>query len=247
MTPDLLALVFVAFLAAGGIKGLMGVGLPTTSIAIMGAGLELRVAIPILVGPALVANLWQILQAGKPGAFVRRFWLMGATACLGIWVGTELLFGVESPLFRIGLGLMVIAYVALGMFELKLRLDPRHELMMSPLIGFGSGALTGVTGSLLMPIVLYLQALGLEKEDFVRASGVLLLTVSVAWLLALWAQGALTGAVLSLSAFALVPTGLGLMCGQWLRKRVSEIQFRRIIYGFLLILGLNLIRKGLFG
>ena len=89
MTPDLLALVFVAFLAAGGIKGLMGVGLPTTSIAIMGAGLELRVAIPILVGPALIANLWQILQAGRPGAFVRRFWLMGASACLGIWVGTD--------------------------------------------------------------------------------------------------------------------------------------------------------------
>jgi uncharacterized membrane protein YfcA len=247
MTPYVLGLVFAAFLAAGSIKGLMGVGLPTTSIAIMGAGLELQFAIPILMGPALVANTWQVLHTGSPGPVVRRFWLMALSACIGIWIGTELLFGFESEIFRILLGLMVIAYVALGVFQFRLRVHPRHEFVWSPVIGFGSGALTGITGSLLLPIIIYLQALGLEKDDFVRAAGVLLLTVSMAWAGSLWFQGALTDEVLSLSAFALVPTGLGLMAGLWLRKRASERQFRRIIFGFLLILGLNLIRKGVFG
>ena len=50
---ELFALVAGVFLIAGFVKGVIGVGLPSVSIALLAATLELKSAIVILVLPAL--------------------------------------------------------------------------------------------------------------------------------------------------------------------------------------------------
>jgi uncharacterized membrane protein YfcA len=64
MDLSLLTIIIIAFLIAGTIKGAIGVGLPTTAIAILGTGIGLREAIPLLIVPSLVANIWQITRGG---------------------------------------------------------------------------------------------------------------------------------------------------------------------------------------
>ena len=58
-------------------------------------------------------------------------------------------------------------------------------------------------------------------------------------------EGALDRTTTLLSTLALVPTGLGLLAGQWLRQRVSQTRFRTGVFVFLLLLGLNLLRQAL--
>jgi uncharacterized membrane protein YfcA len=43
---------------------------------------------------------------------------------------------------------------------------------MSPLVGAATGILTGLTGSFVMPAVLYLQALQLNRNELVQAMGI---------------------------------------------------------------------------
>jgi uncharacterized membrane protein YfcA len=205
-----IVIIAVAFLVAGTIKGAMGAGLPTTSIAIMGAALGLREAVPLLVVPAIASNLWLVVQGGRAGHLFRRF-------------GT-----------------------LINLFAFHVHLPGRFERRFSPIVGLVSGLLTGATGSMLLPVLLYLQALGLDKDDFVRTLGQLLLVASLMWTLALVAEGALDGQAAMLSAFALLPTGVGMLAGQWVRGRVSQERFRTGVFVFLLILGLNLLRQPIF-
>ena len=58
LSVELFALVAVVFLIAGFIKGVIGVGLPSVSIALLAATLELKSAIVILVLPALFTNIF---------------------------------------------------------------------------------------------------------------------------------------------------------------------------------------------
>ena len=53
------ATVIVAFLVAGVVKGALSMELPTISIAIIGVALGLREAIPVLMIPSFLTNLWQ--------------------------------------------------------------------------------------------------------------------------------------------------------------------------------------------
>ena len=54
--------VFIAMVAAGCVKGVIGLGLPLTSIAILGTVMDLRQAIPYIVVPILVTNAFQAMQ-----------------------------------------------------------------------------------------------------------------------------------------------------------------------------------------
>ncbi len=246
MDAMLLAIIVVAFLAAGTIKGAIGVGLPTTAIAILGAGLGLREAIPLLIVPSLVANIWQIMRGADLIGLLRRFWFINAIACVGVWLGTVILFRVDPTLLSGLLGLVIVVYAAMGLFAYAPRVPPHRERVLAPIVGLGAGLLTGTTGSLLMPLLVYFQALGLEKDRFVQAAGLSLLIGTVAWAASLIQQGAFGQQAFLLSSFALIPTLAGMAFGQWVRTRLSQSLFRKFVYFFLLILGLNLIYKSVF-
>ncbi|HBT44358.1 MAG TPA: sulfite exporter TauE/SafE family protein, partial [Rhodospirillaceae bacterium] len=57
--PQILVLVGVIFLIAGGVKGVVGVGLPTVAMGLMTAVIGLHEAVQLVVVPALVTNIWQ--------------------------------------------------------------------------------------------------------------------------------------------------------------------------------------------
>lgn len=246
MDPTLLAILAVAFLAAGTVKGGIGIGLPTVAIAVLGSALDMQAAVPLLVVPAVAANLWQTVRGGEVRPMLRRFWLMAACAGIGIWLGTRLLYASQSTAYSALLGVVVCAYAVVNLTAFRLRLPPRWEPVASPAVGLISGLLTGSIGSAMLPVILYLQALGLDKDAFVKASGVLLLVMSSLWAAALVEAGALDGPTALASTLALVPTAAGLAIGQWCRDRVSQEAFRRAVFLVLFALGINLIRKGLF-
>lgn len=246
MDSTLLATIVVAFIVAGAIKGAIGVGLPTTAIAILGTGLSLREAIPLLIVPSLVANIWQVARGGAFLDLLRRFWLLNTLACLGVWLGTVLLFRIDPSLLSGLLGLVIVTYSVMGLFAYAPTVPPHREAILTPIVGIGAGLLTGTTGSLLMPLMVYLQALGLDKDRFVQAAGLSLLIGTVAWAGSLAQQGAMDERALLLSGIALIPTLIGMAFGQWVRDRLSQTLFRKIVYVFLLALGVNLVFSSLF-
>lgn len=234
-----------AFFVAGGIKGVIGIGLPTTAVAILVTAFDLRTAIPLLVVPTLILNVWQVAQGGAFKALFRRFLLFNLCACAGIWLGTRVLFAVDPALLAAILGGVICAYVALNLATVPVRIPNRLEPLLSPPTGLVAGGLCGATGSLAAPMIFYFQALGLRKDQFVQAVGMSLMIATAAWLAALLGQGALSRTTALISLGALAPAVVGMSAGIWLRGRIPEDRFRTIVFLFLLLLGLNLIRKAL--
>lgn len=245
MNPETLATVALAFLVAGCVKGAIGMGLPTIAVAIMGAELGLREAIPVLLVPSLVANIWQSARPGPLGPLLRRFGLINAASGLGIWFGTMVLFRVDPTLLAALLGAVIIVYALVNLMAVELTMTPRQERALAFPVGLVSGVLTGATGSLLLPNIVFLQALRLKRDTFIQATGLTLLIGTVVWGAALLGEGAMDAAGWLLSALALLPTLLGMAFGQWLRPRIPEARFRTGVYVLLLLLAANLIRNGL--
>lgn len=233
----------VAFLVAGGVKGVIGLGLPLTAIAILGLVLGLREAIPLLVIPVFFTNLWQVLQGGDLKGLFRRFWAMNLLLALGTWIGTVILFRVDPAPLAVLLGVVVAAYAMLNLLSVKLKVRPGTEPVWGPAIGFVSGVLTGTTGSVGAPVAMYLQALELDKDAFVQGVALSFFIAAIFWIAALLHQGAFTVNVAFWSAAALVPSVAGMWAGQRLRDRLSQTVFRKGVLVLLLVLGCNLIWK----
>lgn len=241
-----IALICAAFLIGGGVKGILGLGLPLASVALMSTFLDLRVAIPLLVIPVIVTNIWQAFRGDEMMAILRRYWLLFACSCIGIWLGTVALFRIDPSTLTATLGVVVCVFTVINLFALRLTVPERSMPILSPVVGLFSGVLSGSTGSLGAPVVMYFQALGMPKDTFVQALGLQFLITAAVWMVALIEQGALKGPGFAISTLAVAPAVAGMVAGQWLRNRLSQERFSTWVYVFLFIVGLNLIRKGMF-
>jgi hypothetical protein len=144
------------------------------------------------------------------------------------------------------LGLVVVAYSLINLFSVRLSISEKTIPIVSPLVGLVSGLLAGTTGSLGVPVMIYYQALGMVKDVFVQAVGVNFLFTSSLLALALIYEDGLNAETLPLTVLAIVPAFIGMYTGQLARNRVSEDRFRTCLWIFLLLIGANLIRKGVF-
>jgi uncharacterized protein len=83
----------------------------------------------------------------------------------------------------------------------------------------------------------YLQALGLDRNQLVQAMGVLFTFSTLGLAIALWGNNRITSDLAWLSLIGLVPAIIGMIIGQKIRHRLSEIQFRRVFFWSMLIIG----------
>lgn len=106
---------------------------------------------------------------------------------------------------------------------------------------------TASTGVFVVPTVPYLQALGLEKDEFVQAMGISFTVSTLALGLGLAAQGVFSGATAASSLAMLVPAVAGMAFGQWLRGLLSPAVFRTCFFVSLMLLGTHMVIRGFTG
>src|SRR5688572_32653628 len=85
------AMVGSAFLAAGLVKGVVGLGLPVVAMALLGLTMPPAEAASLLVVPTVVTNIWQLCAGARIGAVTRRFATMMVAICAGVPLGIGLL------------------------------------------------------------------------------------------------------------------------------------------------------------
>lgn len=243
----LFAVVTATFFAAGIVKGVTGMGLPTVAMGVLGAFLSPLAAASLLLAPSFVTNLWQLLAGPRFGALVRRFWPMMLMIVAGTILGSALLAGGDTGTTTTALGIALVVYAATTLLARPLRIPERLERFASPVVGFTTGLVTGGTGVFVIPAVPYLQSLGLEKDDLVQALGLSFTVSTIALAIGLGWNGAIASDGWLASGLAVIPALLGMQVGQMIRTRISPILFRRVFLVFLLLLGLEMASRPLFG
>ncbi|SMF64562.1 hypothetical protein SAMN06265365_12350 [Tistlia consotensis] len=243
--PATLLLVAAVFLLAGLVKGLIGLGLPTVSLALLTAAVGLQPAMALMLAPAFLTNLWQGLGGGRLRPLLARLWPFLLTAGLTIWLGAAALTRIELRWLSALLGLLLVLYALYGLARPPLLLSRRGEPWIGLLAGLANGLLTGMTGSFVVPGVAYLQALGLPRDALVQAMGLLFGVSTVALAVALGGRGLLSPQLGCLSLAAIAPALSGLWLGRRLRGRLDEVAFRRVLLAALLLLGLWIVWREL--
>lgn len=109
------------FIAAGLVKGVTGMGLPTVAMGLLGLlGLLMppQAAAALLVLPSLLTNLWQLLAGPALAQIVRRLWLMMTGIIIGTLAGSLLLIGLNPRWSALALGAALIVYAGYALCSL---------------------------------------------------------------------------------------------------------------------------------
>lgn len=244
VTLDDGAVVAVAFVAAGLIKGLLGVGLPLVSVPIASLVLPPAKAIALGIVPILVSNIWQALESGGWHRTVGRFWPLALGLMIGVAIGGHLLSRLSGGAALIILGSLLIAFCGYQLVMPRWSVSPQTERWLGPVVGLTAGV-TGGVSSFFGPILIsYMLGLHLTKDEFVGSIALLYLICMLSLGTVLKVNHVLTSATLLGSVLVLAPLFFGMFAGRRMRARLPTSAFRWLLVVLLLVIGVVTVSRG---
>jgi len=236
-TPEILVIIVATFILAGFVKGVTGLGLPTVALALLAAFLGLGPAIVLMLVPSLVTNVWQAFAGGAIVEILRRQWPVLITGSFVTVIFSYFSTSVDTSYLLMLLGVVMCLYSGISLFTPQIVLSTKTGNRLAPVIGLITGALTGLTGSFVVPAVPYFQALGLSPRLLVQTMGVWFTIATLSLGLGISTTGLLSGDLAQLSVVGLVPALAGMWIGQRVRDRLPAKQFRTVFFSTLFALG----------
>ena len=143
----------------------------------------------------------------------------------------------DTSILETLLGLTLIAYGIFGLLTPELPTTSRSEGWLSPVVGGATGALAGLTGSTVLPVVPYLQTLGLSRDAFIQAMGICFSAAALGIGISLSGRNLLPLDLALLSAIGVLPALVGMMVGRVIRIRLSEQRFKQVFFVSVAVLG----------
>jgi uncharacterized membrane protein YfcA len=237
----------IAALFAGGLaKGVLGVGLPMIALPLLYTSVPIREAVALMYGPVLVMNLWQTFQGGYFLIALKKFWPMMVAVAAGTWLGTKALVGIDSQTLQIVVGITVAGFSLVNLLQPKLTVPAKHALWLSIVVGLTGGFFGGLTLFVGPAVIMFMVALRVPKEEFIGTIALVYLLGIIPTGISYVAEGVLRAEHIVPTVIACVPVFFGMLFGQWIRIRINEDTFRKVLLVAMVLIGLNMVRSALF-
>lgn len=237
----ILALIAATFIFGGFVKGTLGLGLPVVALAFLAPTIGLKEAMAVMLLPCIIMNIWQARAGGELTTIVKRMWTYLGAACVGIWIGVWFLVDMDRTIALAVLGCILCVYSFFSLMTPQVSPPGVREPWASPLAGGVGGLAFGITGTFMVPGIMYLQALGMRRDMFVQALGVTFVVISSALAISMARHDLLPRDLFMLSALAVVPAALGLLFGLRIRHSLPESTFRKLFFVALFVVGVYMI------
>lgn len=234
--------IFVGALA----KGISGVALPITTLAIALQFVDARTGLALVSLPLLITNIWQAYGAGNILTSLKRFRVMAVVFVIAIYAGSVLVRGLDQVVMFGLIGSTAIIFSVSQFWQPSSKpLSPAAERIAGLLAAIIGGVMGGLTSMWGPPIIMFLFMLKLDKDTWVRSVSGLYLLGSVPLVLFYFNNGVLNGTTIWLSVGACLPAMAGLLIGERIRPLINEALFRKILLITLFVVGLNMIRRAI--
>jgi uncharacterized membrane protein YfcA len=238
-------IVGMALLIAAFVKGATGLGFPLIATPTVALLLDIRTAITILILPNLFMDSAQVIRGGFPYEVFRRLASLIVPTVVGVFLGTMVLVKLPLWMLNLCLGFMVLVFVFANMLKLSFTVSLHAEKVLSPLCGFLSGFLNGMTNAAGPTLAIYLYSLKLEKRAFVKSIATIFIVTKISQLVAISTWDLFNWVTITLSLKVLLFTLTGFYAGIKAQDRVNQQTFNRGLLVLLFVIGFALVWRAL--
>jgi uncharacterized protein len=238
MFEPLLLLIAAAFLLAGFVKGVIGLGLPTVSMGLLAVTMPPAQALAIVIVPAVITNIWQTFVGPYLRDIIRRLWPLMVGTVVGIWLNAGMLTGPYARYGAVVLGILLVIYAIIGLSAFSFSVARSDEKWIGGIVGVVTGMVSAATGVQVIPSMPFMQAIGMEKDELVQALGVFFTVATVSLAFNLTSAGLLTAATALPGAVAMAAAFTGMFIGQAVRSRMQPEAFRHWFLIAMIFLGI---------
>lgn len=234
-------LIFLAFAAGGIIKGAIGAGAPLLAVPMMVVLRDVQFAVAVFVLPNIVPNLWQYWTSRHAVTSSRFIWGLAIAGGIGAGLGTVALAGWRSDILMIFVAALLVFYIVFRLLKPTWEM-PRavaHKFVIP--VGLIAGALQGATGLSAPASLTFLNAIRLERLEFMATVSLFFVALGVVQLPVQIAFGIMSTERFVYSMISLIPLMLFMPLGAWLGRKFSREVFDRVLLLILSVLAVKLV------
>lgn len=229
-----------AVIIGGFVKGTLGFGFPVVATPLIALLSDVPTAVVLCLIPNISMNFLQAVSRPLQRETIQHLLPLVVAGVIGVPVGTKLLATLPGSTLRLGLGVMVLAFVGLQFLPWKPSPLRSHWAVVTAATGAVSGVIGGMT-NVFTPVVMFFYAVESDKRAFVQYMGATffvfqLTQVAATYHFALWTW-TLTLLVLPLTGVGL----LGFWGGRYIHTRLPEKIFRRAVLLAITVAGVALV------
>ena len=173
MFEPLLLLIAAAFLLAGFVKGVIGLGLPTVSMGLLAVTMQPSHALAIVIVPAIITNIWQTFVGPYLRDIIRRLWPLMLGTVIGIWLNAGMLTGPYARYGSIVLGMLLVIYAVISLSKFSFSVARSNEKWIGGIVRASRPIDTVGRPSpmtpLMKPASRKAQAMRMSMESIIRA------------------------------------------------------------------------------
>lgn len=241
MTGAEIAIALAAVVVGATTKSVTGMGFPLVAIPVISLFVSVEDAVVVIALPNVVMNLVLCLGVRSVWPQTRDLPVLAVSGVVGAVAGTFVLVRVSEDLLVLALAVVVLAYVALSLLRPETSVAPQTARRWAAPVGTAAGVMQGAIG-ISGPIVSsWIHAYRLPRDAFVLSVTLMFLLSGSTQLVVLAAEGAVTGTRLALT-LAAVPIVLATVpLGTWVRHRLPEGGFDRVVLGVLALSAVALV------
>lgn len=250
-----LVLLAVISLFASILHGLSGMGFPLLATTALSLAMPLTKTVALLAIPTLLINLWVVFApAHKPAQAhssspptIRPYLPLIIASVVGGVLGVRLLLFLPTVWLTLLLGITILLSSLHGIFSLKNKPLPKkttHPPKTPPMLiaGFLAGLIGSATNAMSPILLFYLFSQSDDKTLISKVSNICyslskLLQIVLLWqtFLAFHRQDWALLFVLCVLAIA------GVVVGLKFQQKISQLFFKKLIYGILFLLAIKMI------
>ncbi len=222
-------------LFAATVQNITGFGFSLLAMPLMTLVIDTKEAVAVASLVGTLATCLLFLRARRHVRWSMAGWLV-AGAFAGMPFGLAVLLAVEARWLKLTVAITVVAFVVILARGWRIEeAGPRVELAA----GFLSGVLNTSLSTNGPPLVLALQARGLEPEEFRGTISAVFIASSVLGNVLLGAAGRYTPHVLGYAAVGAPMLFVGAFAGIRIGRRVPASQFRPMVLWLLVVAALS--------
>ncbi len=240
-----LAVIALALLLGGILKGATGAGMPILAVPVIAAVFDVRLAVIILVIPNFLTNLWQVIKyrdSELERSFTLSFALSGAA---GAGLGTVFLVWLPVSLLNLLMTGVIVFYIALRLAKPSFHVPLEQARKIAWIAGGVGGVLQGSLGISAPAAITFLNAVKLPRPNFIFTVSVFFATMCLTQFPMQLYYGLIDWNIVILGILALGPLLIGLPIGEWIGKHMTPVIFDRVILTMLAVLALSQIWKAI--
>ncbi len=142
---SVIAALVCSLIAAGFLKGMIGVGMPIIALPLLSLFVDVKSAAMLLSMPLILSNLPQALEGGKTGRCLMQLLPVMLGMVPGLFLGVRILLALDAGVAKIIAGVVLIGVAGITLLAPQLALAPRLVLPAGIAFGFFGGVLGGIS------------------------------------------------------------------------------------------------------